>query len=175
MDEKQTQRAIRHRAWCTKSNQWLNPAEHYLALDGRGVVYNYDDLGCGVLGADIGRRGVIVEQFTGLKDKNEVDVFEGDIVLISPLRGKVSLEDCAIERYDDLVVFRPLVENPPLDIVYARAVVEWNPCMLQWRCRYIWTCKEWGGGRVGTPLGGEAYAFTIVENVHQHPELLANV
>jgi len=69
-------REIKFRAWDNKAKEWLEP-EHF-AVMGDGEVFSYgsfDDTG-GLMNP----KETTLVQYTGLKDKNGKEIYEGDIV-----------------------------------------------------------------------------------------------
>jgi uncharacterized phage protein (TIGR01671 family) len=142
-------RGIKFRAWETfddGSGFFVNEDE-WITVDQGGNVWDDGDV----------NTGIIIEQFTGLRDKNGKEIYEGDIVL-----AKVTIE---VSDGEEFSYYQSDEEGNR-----TKHCCKPKPSVVEYTDRgYI--CKHSSGKSVSFWLYRPDEA-EVIGNIHENPELL---
>jgi uncharacterized phage protein (TIGR01671 family) len=104
-------------------------------------------------------------QFTGLKDKNGKDIYEGDIVITQEYSDKPHSRTRKKKRHIGAVVFS-IGES---DGFYNKEENEFNR-HVQYSAKWTVEIKEYG--KFGCSCWGAFFDCEVVGNIYENPELL---
>jgi len=140
-------RTIKFRAWDNRTETWATDIKYQLFFNletkPNGKFYIHDN-------SETGHDDYCLEQYTGLKDKNNVEIYEGDI--------------CLFKDYHTGVKYIKGKKKPlyKWDMI---GVVEWyeniNPCPM-----FKFNIVN------GNYFNNWCYLKEVIGNIHENPELL---
>ena len=91
-EENRKMRELKFRAW--DGERYLCDGEWHMTVDGKPITYDEED-------GYVWDVKLTVEQYTGLKDKNGREIYEGDIVTLNGEWEEIEHGDCSIVTFEN--------------------------------------------------------------------------
>ena len=157
------QHRTKFRLWFDKDKRWIHGPHERNDLDGVNLFGETIILGAFMDGISIEDLNDCVSlQFTGIRDKNGKDIFEGDIVAATVNQA-----------------YGHWGENLPPNWITRHFVVIYDETQASYQSRYIDWFRTCAGSDDGKPVGGllsqrtASQEWEVIGNVFDNPELLS--
>jgi len=135
-------RVTKYRAWNKKKKSWLGVNLHMAVVD--GMLYWQFGYGCEILSAEE-KENIELSEYTGLKDKEGIEIYEGDIVkCVSMNDGNAFCDAWGHNKEGDSVAVPKVIEKD-------KEGIDWN-----WFCDIRESPEHW----------------EIIGNLYENPELM---